>query len=239
MRYQAALRPDCSTNTADKRKFKGYIVYKFIINLLFNAIRDLMIIECPNCNKKFSIDKKLIPKNGRTLKCSSCDHIWHYKISINKSIDDSGISQDKNTNLDTNISEVEKKEDENNDEINEENLTDINQGSLSEKNTDDEEDEKDNIDDEEDNEDKEDDIEDEEDEEDDIKNEKGNDEKKGITKMILVYFIVVIISLLGLIFLLDTFKSYLISVFPTLTPIFDSFYETLLDFKLFIKDLTN
>ena len=185
-----------------------------------------MIIECPNCNKKFSIDKKLIPKNGRTLKCSSCDHIWHYKISINKSIDDSGISQDKNTNLDTNISEVEKKEDENNNEINEENLTDINQGSLSEKNTDDEEDEKDN-------------IEDEEDEEDDIKNEKGNDEKKGITKMILVYFIVVIISLLGLIFLLDTFKSYLVSVFPTITPIFDSFYETLLDFKLFIKDLTN
>ena len=188
-----------------------------------------MIIECPNCNKKFSIDKKLIPKNGRTLKCSSCDHIWHYKISINKSIDDSGISQDKNTNLDTNISEVEKKEDENNEEINNENLTDINQGSLSEKNTDDEED----------NEDKEDDIEDEEDEEDDIKNEKGIDEKKGITKMILVYFIVVIISLLGLIFLLDTFKSYLISVFPTITPIFDSFYETLLDFKLFIKDLTN
>ena len=198
-----------------------------------------MIIECPNCNKKFNLDEKLIPENGRTLKCSSCDHIWHYKISINKSIDDSGISQDKITILDRNISEVEKKEDENNDEINEENLTDINQGSLSEKNTDDEEDEKDNIDDEEDNEDKEDDIEDEEDEEDDIKNEKGNDEKKGITKMILVYFIVVIISLLGLIFLLDTFKSYLSNVFPGITPLFNSFYETLLDLKLFIKDLTN
>ena len=199
-----------------------------------------MIIECPNCNKKFSIDKKLIPKNGRTLKCSSCDHIWHYKISINKSIDDSGIPQDKNTNLDTNISEVEKKEDENNEEINDENLTDINQGSLSEKNTDDEEDERDSIDDEEDNEDKEDDIEeDEEDKEDDIKDEKVNEEKKGITKMILVYFIVVIISLLGLIFLLDTFKSNLLSVFPTITPFFDSFYETLLDFKLFIIDLAN
>ena len=57
--------------------------------------------------------------------------------------------------------------------------------------------------------------------------------------MILVYFVVIIISLLGLIFLLDTFKSYLISVFPTITPFFDSFYETLLDFKLFIKDLAN
>ena len=57
--------------------------------------------------------------------------------------------------------------------------------------------------------------------------------------MILIYFIVVVISLLGLIFLLDTFKSYLISVFPTVTPFFDSFYETLVDFKLFIKDLVN
>ena len=57
--------------------------------------------------------------------------------------------------------------------------------------------------------------------------------------MILVYIIIFIISLLGLIFLLDTFKSHLISVFPTITPLLDSFYETLLDFKLFIKDLAN
>ena len=72
-----------------------------------------------------------------------------------------------------------------------------------------------------------------------IKEENENDEKQGKIKMVLVYFIVVIISLLGLIFLLDTFKSYLISVFPTITPFLDSFYETLLDFKLFIKDLAN
>ena len=147
-----------------------------------------MIIECPNCNKKFSIDKKLIPENGRTLKCSSCDHIWHYKISINKSIDDSGIPQDKNTNLDSNIFEVKKKEDDNNEEINDENLTDINQRSLSEKNTDNEEYRKDNTDDQEIDEVNEDVEEDNEDKEDDIENE----EKKGITKMILVYFIVAV-----------------------------------------------
>ena len=104
MRYQAALRPDCSTNTADKRKFKGYIGYKFLINLVFNAIRDFMIIECPNCNKNFSLDKKLIPENGRTLKCSNCDHIWHFKIPITKNVDDLEISETKNTNLDINIS---------------------------------------------------------------------------------------------------------------------------------------
>ena len=175
-----------------------------------------MIIECPNCNKKFSIDKKLIPEVGRTLKCSSCNHIWHYKITITKSIDDLGIPQDKNTNLDTNDFEVEKKDEEHNKEINDENLTDKKQVSLSVKN-----------------------IEDEEDEQDNIENEEENDEKQGIIKIVSVYFIVVIISLLGLLFLLDTFKSYLISVFPTITPFFDSFYETILDFKLFIKDLTN
>ena len=172
-----------------------------------------MIIECPNCNKKFNIDKKLIPEDGRTLKCSSCNHIWHYKITITKSIDDLGIPQDKNTNLDTNNFEVEKKNDEHNKEINVENLTDKKQVSRSEKNI--------------------------EDEQDDIENEEENEEKKGIIKMLLVYFIVIIISLLGLIFLLYTFKSYLISVFPTITPFFDSFYETFLDFKLFIEDLVN
>ena len=172
-----------------------------------------MIIECPNCNKKFNLDDKLIPENGRTLKCSSCDHIWHYKIPITKIIDDIKIPQNKNTNLDTNSSDVEKIDVEHDEEINNENLTDINQGVVTE--------------------------EDAEDEEDDIKDEKGNEEKQGKLKMVLVYFIVVIISLLGLIFLLDTFKSYLSNVFPGITPLFNSFYETLLDFKLFIKDLTN
>ncbi len=213
MRYQAALRPDCSTNTVDKGKFKGYIDNKFLINLVLNAIRDPMIIECPNCNKKFSLDKKLIPENGRTLKCSSCYHIWHYKIAITESIDDIGISEDKNTNLDANISEVKKKDVEHNEEINDDNLIDTNHEILSEENT--------------------------ESEEDDINDEKENEKKQGKIKMILIYFIVVIISLLGLIFLLDTFKSYLFSIFPSIAPLFDSFYETLLDLKLFIKDLTN
>ena len=60
-----------------------------------------MIVSCPNCNKKFNIDEKLIPEKGRLLQCSSCNHKWHYtiqkendeivenielpKISINKS----------------------------------------------------------------------------------------------------------------------------------------------------------
>ena len=110
---------------------------------------------------------------------------------------------------------VIKNEVQSNELINEENFKTTNEEVLSEENTDDEK------------------------EEYNLKDDKENDEEQGKIKMVLVYFIVVIISLLGLIFLLDTFKSYLISVFPTITPLLDSFYETLLDLKLFIKDLAN
>ena len=78
-----------------------------------------------------------------------------------------------------------------------------------------------------------------EDEKIDIKDEKENEEKDGKIKIVLIYFIIILISLLGFVFLLDTFKSYLLSVFPGIAPFFDSFYQTVLDIKLFIKDLTN
>ena len=39
-----------------------------------------MIIECINCNKKFTVDADLIPKQGRQIQCGSCKHIWHFKI---------------------------------------------------------------------------------------------------------------------------------------------------------------
>ena len=38
-----------------------------------------MIIECPACYKKFNIDEKLIPDEGRLLKCGNCEHTWFYK----------------------------------------------------------------------------------------------------------------------------------------------------------------
>ena len=38
-----------------------------------------MIITCPSCKKKFEIAAALIPDEGRTLKCGSCDHVWFYK----------------------------------------------------------------------------------------------------------------------------------------------------------------
>ena len=167
-----------------------------------------MIINCECGKKKFNIDRSLIPKEGRLLKCGSCSKIWHYTPIIETENDEE---------LDIKINEnIVKNEVQSDEVINNENFIAINKKKLSEEYTDDDKDEEYNI-----------------------KEEKENDEKQGKIKMVLVYFIVVIISLLGLIFLLDTFKSYLISVFPTITPFLDSFYETLLDVKLFIKDLAN
>ena len=228
MRYQAALRPDCSTNTADKTKFKGYNDYKFLIYLIFSAIRDFMIIECPNCNKKFNIAEDLIPERGRDLKCSSCGNIWHYEIDtnfksqtgkllneINKEIE-IAKSETENREIQTDVSETNNKEIKNNE------LETDNKNTLINQKVNEGHKEK-------------------------INKKKpilNKDKKikakanKGI-KIILVYFLIIIISFLGVILLADTFKLQLLNLFPNLIPLFDSFYETLLDLKLFLIDLTN
>ena len=169
-----------------------------------------MIIECPNCDKKFNLDGKLIPENGRTLKCSNCDHVWHYKISLNKKTDEQKISEDKITEIDINTF---KKDNEIEEKVNDEDISELNKEVISEIKTNDPE-------------------------------TKKNDERVDYDtviklKMIFIYFVIFIISLLGLIFILDTFKYNLSNVFPSIVPLFDSLYETLLDLKLFFKDLAN
>ena len=52
-----------------------------------------MIITCPNCNKKFKIVSSLIPKDGRDLKCGSCDHVWLYKV---KDVDSMPLTLNQN-----------------------------------------------------------------------------------------------------------------------------------------------
>jgi predicted Zn finger-like uncharacterized protein len=213
MRYQAALRPECSTNTADKTKFKGYISYKFLIYLIFNVIRDHMIIECPNCSKKFNLNEKLIPKNGRTLKCSSCNHIWHYNVSLNIDNNSKKILEDTNTKSDIKPSKNNEKDNELKKKNKVKDALNISKESISENKIEVSKVEK--ID------------------------KKVNNDKSSQIKMIFIYLIILIISLLGLILLLDTFKYNLSNVFPSVIPLFDSFNETMLDLKLFFKDLIN
>ena len=54
---------------------------------------------------------------------------------------------------------------------------------------------------------------------------------------LLSYIVVSILSFIALIILLDTFKTSLYDFFPNLEFFLFSFYETLKDIELFIKDL--
>ena len=172
-----------------------------------------MIIECPNCNKKFNLDEKLIPYNGRTLKCSSCSHIWRYKVSLNIDNNNNKVPEDKNNKSDIKLSQTDekinevRKKDKVKDDLN------ISKKSISEKKI--------------------------ENSKVETKDKKVNNEKSSQIKFIFIYLIILVISLLGVILLLDTFKYNLSNVFPSVIPIFDSLYETMLDLKLFFKDLIN
>ena len=44
-----------------------------------------MIINCIKCTKKFEVKATLIPDNGRTIQCGSCNHVWFYKPKIEQS----------------------------------------------------------------------------------------------------------------------------------------------------------
>ena len=37
-----------------------------------------MIISCINCLKKFEVNSELIPTEGRTIQCGSCNHTWFF-----------------------------------------------------------------------------------------------------------------------------------------------------------------
>ena len=46
-----------------------------------------MIITCVNCNKKFNVNSDLIPEDGRTIQCGSCNHVWFFKKDLKEELD--------------------------------------------------------------------------------------------------------------------------------------------------------
>ena len=54
-----------------------------------------MIISCPECNKRFNIDKNLIPEDGRLLQCSNCMHKWHFIIEKKEKIIEQPIKSEE------------------------------------------------------------------------------------------------------------------------------------------------
>ena len=150
-----------------------------------------MIVECPNCYKKFNIDSSLIPIKGRLVQCSGCNHKWHY---VPKSEEKTIKKENKN---DSSF-------------LFEDDLEDNKNVNKTE----------------------------------DIATKKNNKQvqKKNITKskVSINYFkmiIVVIISVIAIVLVVDTFK-YQLSVFiPGLEIIMENLYESLIDIKLFMIDL--
>ncbi len=81
-----------------------------------------------------------------------------------------------------------------------------------------------------------------------IENEKTIDTKKEnninnkneiSSKNILKFLIIFLITLIGVILLIDTFKLYIANFFPNIITILNSLYATLYDLLLFLKDLFN
>tara|TARA_B100000579_G_scaffold60568_1_gene44050 strand:+ start:1845 stop:2318 length:474 start_codon:yes stop_codon:yes gene_type:complete len=64
-----------------------------------------MIIECINCNKVFEVNSELIPENGRTIQCGSCNHVWFYNPRIvdvkKEKVLDADINISKKSSIDT------------------------------------------------------------------------------------------------------------------------------------------
>ena len=161
-----------------------------------------MIINCINCSKKFNVNSELIPEEGRTIQCGSCNHIWFFTKNSQdqtKQLDPINKENDIFLELDepkatfNQINDFE--EPSNNDEVSHIDKEDL-----------------------------------------DVINQKP---KSNFTiGKLLSYIIVLIISFIAFILILDTFKTPLYEFFPDLEFLLFSFYETLKDLSLFIRDLS-
>ena len=164
-----------------------------------------MIINCPNCNKRFKINTSLIPVEGRDLKCGSCDHVWFYKIE-DKNLEPLSLKEDIINNEDK--SDIVDKKIKQTNEVKK-------SSSQSKIDTIDKKDL------------------------DKIANKQipSNNKTKNASGKFFSYIIVFIISFVALIILIDTLKTPLINIFPSLETVLFSLFEMLKDIKLFIIDL--
>jgi len=166
-----------------------------------------MIIQCINCNKKFNVNSDLIPSTGRNIQCGSCNHVWFFN---NDQID----RKINNDQIDRKINNDQINKEIDFDKIKKQEIKNDNQilakEAISTKKTK----SKKNLE-----------I---------VKFEKKSD--LTISKL-FSYLIVLIISLVSLIIVVDTFKSPLINLFPNLELIIFNFYEVIKDINLFIIDL--
>ena len=167
-----------------------------------------MIISCPNCIKKFNIDEKLIPINGRLLQCSSCKHRWHYDLPKDQNIA-SELSKEEITEDTTKVDLIKINPAKSNDEIKSKIKKKQKVKKTRKKKIKEYEDEdSDNI-----------------------------VEPKNTSRSFFNILLIIIITFIALILVLDTFKNNLSDYFPFLIPALNNFYEIIFDISSFIKDL--
>ena len=68
-----------------------------------------MIIDCINCSKKFSVNSELIPDEGRTIQCGSCNYTWFFKKDNQEYKDIKKTNFEKKTNISNKINKIKKK----------------------------------------------------------------------------------------------------------------------------------
>ena len=174
-----------------------------------------MIISCIKCNKKFNVEDDLIPELGRILECGSCSHQWHYIpiLVINKNIE-----LKKNNDITKNIEPtVFDKQIKKNNSDKEEIIpdTDNNKEIIPEFNINNNE----NLN------------------KDTLSNDVFIPDNKKKRSNFLSNLLVIIITFIGLIIILDTFRIELSNIFPNLDLYLFSFYDIVTDISLFITNL--
>ena len=167
-----------------------------------------MIISCPNCIKKFNIDEKLIPVNGRLLQCSSCKHRWHYDLPKDQNIA-SELSIEEITEDNTKVDLIKINPSRSNDEK----KSKIKQKQKVKKPR------KKKI------------------KENEVEVSDNIVEPKNTSRSLFNILLIIIITFIALILVLDTFKNNLSDYFPFLIPALNNFYEIIFNISSFIKDL--
>ena len=67
-----------------------------------------MIITCPSCQKKFELNDNLLPENGRTLQCGSCNYKWFFKKKDEIKVFERQIESNENEKIDSDEANIDK-----------------------------------------------------------------------------------------------------------------------------------
>ena len=67
-----------------------------------------MIISCPSCQKKFELDDNLLPENGRTLQCGSCNYKWFFKKKDEIKVFEKQLESNENEKIDNGEVNIDK-----------------------------------------------------------------------------------------------------------------------------------